>query len=331
MTDTDSSAMDTDSSTLLTDDREKVINDRETADTLSRACSPHPAFPALAGRTDAMTLAQRSGLERLFEAGPIRGTGFSYAAIRRLKPLILQLAKFRGKYGSRATRVVARTAAKFRIDQLGGLCPTATGVGFGTFDSIAAVQEKAFRYQFIKNYALSWEEAILAEDFLEAVVTQTPGRFGWADLPQPPRWRLWEQRTQEAALLDAKGDWADEQDPDERDRAMTAFFRDLPPLPPEDPDSQIAAFLKECCDVKMCGGDARPKTETDFAALHSALENWSIQHGDREGEQSVAADILSAADDILSAAADGVQIPGADQLVKVDSRYWYGKWGSVQA
>ena len=240
---------------------------------------PHPLYPRLEGMNDVATFARRSSLERGWNLVFVGGRKRTSRASRKDRTLAGRLARIRKKFGDRATRVVARTAADFLIELHRGLYLTQTGAGFGGYDSLAGLQARAFRYTFIERFALSWQEAVLAEDYMEAVVTQDAGTSGWRSLPKPRAAPDWAQRAIDAGLMDAGLAAVDAGEGAVPERDLSGYIRGLPPLPPEDPYAQVDAFLAEHCDM-TAGADTSPtRIEVDFAVLQLTLEDWSLQRG----------------------------------------------------
>jgi hypothetical protein len=248
-------------------------------------------FSELEGFNHAKTLKKRKNLEAgfqaIFIAGQQRGLRKACFAIR---VIVRNLAKIRQRLGDRAPRVVARTMGDDFIKGSRTFVPTESGAGFGMYRSIADLQAKNCLYHFINTYALSWHEAALTQDYLEAVVSQTPGRHGWLNLPVPgpeePRWEVDRAETDEPQTY-----------PEFLAAAIEACQRPLPPRPPQPPKNprdQMAAFLKERCEkVTQSSAEAeapdgphlkskakrKAEGEIDAAVLMVALEGWSIARG----------------------------------------------------
>ena len=248
-----------------------------------------PGFAELAGFNHAKTLEKRllleDGYKPLYVAGQIRRSSKLTKAIR---VLVKKLATIRRRLDERAPRVVARTVGDHFIGTRSSLFTTETGAGFRDYRSVTDLRAENRHYRFINIYALSWYEAALAQDYLEAVITQTAGRHGWRDLPVPSpeedgyamSWEPDEAQTYEQML----------------NEMLKVSQRPRPPQPRREPADQMAAFLRERCEKipqHSAEADIQPElpqrgkaglmaknnnlVEIEAAVLMAALEDWSVE------------------------------------------------------
>ena len=216
-----------------------------------------------------------AGIEPIFSQG-------KQVALRDLararRGFVRQLQRIRKRLGGRADRVVARAMGDRFGQDFRDLYPTETGAGFGWIESAADIRKANYRFRAIFTHCLTWHEAALVVSYIEAVITQKPGRHEWLSLPFPRTELPWETRVLEAGLITAEGEAVSGQTAEERDHAIASYFKSMPQQW-GDPYSQIKAFLADCCEVHKPGSKSYSEAETDFAALQTALENWLILRG----------------------------------------------------